>query len=111
MTESKSSTARGYNYRWQQESKIFLRYNPLCVRCEELGETVGAEVVDHIVPHKGDMELFWDVGNWQSLCKKCHDRKTATEDGGLGRGDGARRPDKSCGIDGVPHDSSHHWSV
>lgn len=41
--------------------------------------------VDHIIPHKGDPELFWDQDNWQSLCKPHHDRKTATEDGGFGR--------------------------
>ena len=23
-----------------------------------------AEVVDHIVPHRGDGKLFWDEGNW-----------------------------------------------
>jgi 5-methylcytosine-specific restriction protein A len=45
-----------------------------------------ATVVDHIIPHQGDMTLFWDAdSNWQSLCKTCHDRKTATEDGGFGR--------------------------
>jgi len=44
-----------------------------------------AGVVDHIVPHKGDADLFWQRTNWQPLCKPCHDRKTATEDGGWGR--------------------------
>lgn len=44
-----------------------------------------ASVVDHIVPHKGDQKLFWRRSNWQSLCKRCHDVKTATEDGGFGR--------------------------
>jgi 5-methylcytosine-specific restriction protein A len=38
-----------------------------------------AEVVDHIKPHKGDMTLFWDENNWQSLCKMHHDRKTILE--------------------------------
>jgi 5-methylcytosine-specific restriction protein A len=28
--------------------------------------------------------LFWNETNWQPLCKECHDRKTATEDGGFG---------------------------
>jgi len=40
-----------------------------------------ATVVDHIEPHKGDEELFYDINNLQSLCKSCHDRKTAKEDG------------------------------
>ena len=30
--------------------------------------------------HRGDQELFWDMTNWQSLCKGCHDQKTFTED-------------------------------
>lgn len=30
-------------------------------------------MVDHIIPHKGDMTLFWDPDNWQSLCFWCHD--------------------------------------
>jgi 5-methylcytosine-specific restriction protein A len=39
-----------------------------------------AEVVDHKVPHRGDPALFWNVGNWQALSKRHHDRKTATQD-------------------------------
>jgi 5-methylcytosine-specific restriction endonuclease McrA len=30
-------------------------------------------VVDHIKPHKGNLVLFWDEGNLQALCKRCHD--------------------------------------
>ena len=44
-----------------------------------------ATVVDHIVPHRGDMRLFWDTKNWQAMAKSCHDRKTARHDGGFGR--------------------------
>lgn len=36
-------------------------------------------LVDHIIPHRGDKKLFWDERNWQGLCKKHHDRKTAKE--------------------------------
>jgi 5-methylcytosine-specific restriction protein A len=46
----------------------------------EQGRLVKATVVDHIVPHRGDVKLFWDENNWQSLCKSCHDHKTMTED-------------------------------
>lgn len=38
-----------------------------------------ATVVDHIRPFRGDWSLFVDPNNHQSLCKSCHDRKTATE--------------------------------
>ena len=54
--------------------------HPLCVKCQSEGKLVPATVVDHIVPHRGDPHLFWDEGNWQPLCKSCHDTKTMTED-------------------------------
>ena len=38
-----------------------------------------ATVVDHITPHQGNQNLFWDTNNWQALCKPCHDRKTLSE--------------------------------
>jgi 5-methylcytosine-specific restriction protein A len=50
------------------------------------GLVVLATVVDHVIPHRGDVELFWKPGNHQALCKACHDRKTVLEDGGLGGG-------------------------
>lgn len=81
-----SSTQRGYGYRWQQTSKGFLKAHPLC-QCKDCLEGVkqlkAATVVDHIIPHRGDMMLFWNRDNWQSMAKECHDRKTATEDGGF----------------------------
>lgn len=81
----KSANERGYTYQWQKASKAFLAHHPLCVMCEAIGIVKAAEVVDHIKPHNGNQNLFWDKKNWQPLCKKCHDRKTATEDGGFGR--------------------------
>lgn len=79
-----SSTKRGYGSRWQKARVGWLSKHSLCARHELQGITVAAIVVDHIIPHKGDMALFWDRSNWQSLCKECHDEKTATEDGGFG---------------------------
>ena len=39
-----------------------------------------AKEVDHIIPHKGNMKLFWDSdNNWSPLCKSCHSKKTAKE--------------------------------
>ena len=78
--EIRSAAARGYDWKWRKMSKAFLEAHPLCVRCMQEGRYVKATVVDHIIPHRGDPELFWDQSNWQSLCKRCHDRKTMTED-------------------------------
>lgn len=72
---------RGYTNTWAKASKVFLAQNPLCRRCAEQGIVRSAQVTDHISPHKGDTALFWDERNWQSLCKPCHDAKTAREDG------------------------------
>lgn len=72
-TKKKSSTARGYDAKWRRASKIFLARNPFCVYHAKVGIMKPAEIVDHIKPHKGDQQLFWDQANWQSLCKKCHD--------------------------------------
>ncbi len=76
-----SAHGRGYTSRWRRYSKNRRKYHPLCERCGH-----PAQVTDHIIPHKGDMVLFWDGSNHQSLCKKCHDTKTAKEDGGYGNG-------------------------
>ncbi len=80
-----SSSKRGYGSRWQKARRTYLLSHPLCAHCETQGMLTQATIVDHIVPHKGDQKLFWDATNWQPLCKPCHDRKTATEDGGFGR--------------------------
>lgn len=74
-----SATSRGYDGRWQKARMTYLLNNPLCVVCETKGRVTSATVVDHIKPHKGNRILFWDESNWQSLCKHCHDRKTAKE--------------------------------
>lgn len=81
-----SAAKRGYDSRWQRESRQFLNRHPLCAECERNGKVSAATVVDHIEPHKGNQKLFWDRRNWQPLCKRCHDRKTSIEDGGFGRG-------------------------
>jgi 5-methylcytosine-specific restriction protein A len=62
-----------YGRRWNKLRRLFLAHNPLCRFCERAGRITLATVVDHITPHRGDRELFWDQSNWQPLCKRCHD--------------------------------------
>lgn len=69
-----------YNKRWEKFSKAYLQAHPLCVECMKQGKYTKATVVDHIIPHRGNQKLFWDQSNMQPLCKRCHDRKTLTED-------------------------------
>lgn len=73
------------NARWRAASRAYLDRHPVCARCTEL-----AAVVDHVIPHRGDYGLFWRDTNWQPLCKRCHDRKTATEDKKMHGGGGAK---------------------
>lgn len=72
-TDKRTSGQRGYNYEWQQARLAFLNENPLCSYCDRMGRVTAACIVDHKIPHRGDMVLFWDRTNWQSLCKPCHD--------------------------------------
>lgn len=74
-----TAQARGYSSKWQLESKAFLALpaNRLCA-CG-CGRT--ANMVDHIIPHRGDMKLFWSRSNWQALAMSpCHSsRKQSLE--------------------------------
>jgi 5-methylcytosine-specific restriction protein A len=69
----KTTSQRGYDYKWQKARERFLFDNPLCVYCQRQGRVTAASVVDHITPHHGDQTLFWRQVNWQPLCKPCHD--------------------------------------
>lgn len=83
-----SAHSRGYTARWDRFAKTFLSQYPFCgmrpndeppvmSRCYEQGLSIPAEVVDHVVPHRGDKALFWATKtNLQGLCMACHGRKT-----------------------------------
>jgi 5-methylcytosine-specific restriction protein A len=49
-------------------------------QCAYCGRVALALHVDHIVPHRGDLGLFWDVSNLQALCPACHQAKTMDGD-------------------------------
>ena len=78
--EARSAAKRGYGSKWQKARKQFLAANPLCVECLKEGRYVKATDVDHVVPHRGDLKLFWDRGNWQALCHSHHSIKTGTQE-------------------------------
>lgn len=86
-----------YRLRWYQ-----LEQQPTCTLCKQLGRTTAATVVDHIKPHRGDLELFYDPSNLQALCAPCHDRhKQRQEKTGYLRGND---------VEGKPLDPRHHWN-
>ncbi len=78
------TSAQGYGWRWQQARLVHLRHEPLCRECAKVNRVEAGTDVDHIVSHRMDMGLFWDRSNWQTLCRSCHSKKTAKENGGWG---------------------------
>jgi 5-methylcytosine-specific restriction endonuclease McrA len=64
--------------RWQRARATQLASCPCCEACTKQGRTTPATVADHIKPVRlgGD---FYDPANHQSLCRPCHQAKSASE--------------------------------
>ena len=71
--------------RWRRMAKRQLQAHPLCAMCLQTGLVTPAQECDHVVRHKGDPKAFW-TGARQSLCKACHQAKSAAEEGFRQRG-------------------------
>ena|SRR5882762_8685182 len=85
--------------RWKKLAHYHRSQHPLCVMCLEHGVVTAAEIVDHIVPHHGDPQLFFDPKNLQSMCKNHHDgAKQQIERSGF---------ERTIGTDGWPCDPAH----
>lgn len=110
MTETRpGARRRGYDSKWERESKAFLARpeNCLCV----CGCGRPADMVDHIVPHKGDQRLFWDRANWQPMNRRCNSRKAALREGAFGKPRSERSyGSPGCRDDGTPRDAGHWWN-
>ena len=89
--------------RWRRARAAYLRDNPSCTLCAQAGRTTLATVVDHVDPHRGDLEIFWDSTRWQALCQTCHSAaKQSAEKTG--------KPIRGCNVDGLPLDPKHPWN-
>jgi 5-methylcytosine-specific restriction endonuclease McrA len=97
-----SAAKRGYGAAWQKYRAGYLRSHPYCAQCAKQGKRSIASVVDHVSPHRGDQDKFWDKANHQALCKLCHDSyKQRLEKSGRVVG---------CDVTGRPIDPNHHWN-
>jgi 5-methylcytosine-specific restriction protein A len=67
------ASGRGYDARWKAAAAKFKRAHPFCLGCAALNRKVATEVVDHVVPHMGDQEVFWNKAMWQPSCRWHHD--------------------------------------
>lgn len=65
------------NRRWRERSAAHKNEHPLCEACLRQGRTTAVYATDHVIPHRGDLTLFWDESNWESACEACHNAKTA----------------------------------
>ena len=90
-----TAAQRGYGSRWQKARASFLAAHPICVMCKADGTLTPANVVDHVIPHRGDKNLFWDTANWQSLCARHHNSDKRRIESGK-----EARP--TIGLDGWP---------
>lgn len=79
-SDKTSAAQRGYGPKWRRARLEFLKANPVCIYCLRERRIRDAEVVDHKIPHRGDMVLFWDRTNWQALCGTCHNTTKKREE-------------------------------
>ena len=63
---------------WGLRAQV-LQAQPLCIQCQTEGRVTVATDVDHITPHRGDPDRFWDRANLQGLCHVHHARKSGRE--------------------------------
>lgn len=88
---------------WKKLRGLQLAREALCRYCARQGIRTRARIVDHIKPHRGDMRLFLDPSNLQSLCKTCHDSAKQTEEN--------RGVKIGCNASGQPLDPNHPWNI
>lgn len=82
---------------WRSKRANQLGQEPWCVRCLADGKRVRASVADHVIPHRGDVDLFWN-GDLQSLCWSHHSSDKQSEESWGSR---------AIGVDGWPLDKRH----
>lgn len=80
-----TSRERGYDSRWDRESKAFRRLHPLCEYCLEGAfdevRTSASTRVDHLYPQRRFPGVFWLAQWWVASCDACDAAKQALEHG------------------------------
>jgi 5-methylcytosine-specific restriction protein A len=86
---SPDATVRGWykSARWQALRQEVLARD--LYTCRQTGVLLvgkhpapNSPVVDHVVPHKGDERLFWDINNLQAVSKEYHDGDKRSQEQG-----------------------------
>lgn len=84
---------------WQRIRRQRLAMEPHCRMCVAEGRQTAATVADHIKPHRGRCELFFDIANTQALCAPHHNREKQQIE--------VRGYSSKIGADGMPADRNH----
>jgi 5-methylcytosine-specific restriction enzyme A len=87
---------------WRAIRAERLAIEPHCRMCVAEGRKTPAAIVDHVTPHRGRRELFFDLRNTQSLCKPHHDRDKQREE--------LHGYSTKIGADGLPVDPRHPFN-
>lgn len=81
----RKDNSKFYNARkWRKVSSAYRELNPLCEQCKRNGEVGPADVCDHIDGLDNLLKTeqdAYDFKNLQSLCHKCHNKKSGRESG------------------------------
>jgi 5-methylcytosine-specific restriction enzyme A len=83
---------------WQRVRRHQLLVQPLCEMCQQHGISRPATCVDHIVPHRNDVNAFW-FNPLQSLCASCHSGPKRCKE--------LRGYERGCDVHGYPLDPNH----
>lgn len=89
-------------------TKTLIRDRFICQRCgcaviaDGDGKDPRSAVVNHKRPHRGNLKLFFDLNNLETVCKQDHDALIRREE--------ARGHMIGNDINGRPTDPSHAWN-
>ncbi|WP_105370609.1 HNH endonuclease [Neorhizobium huautlense] len=62
---------------WKRDDWICQKTGVLCIGAYPAGNS---PVADHIKPHNGNPDLFWDMSNIQTVSKEYHDSQKQREE-------------------------------
>ena len=69
------NSSRWRSLRWD----VLVAAHFTCARCQQAGDSPDM-VADHVRPHRGDRDLFFDRENLQCLCAHCHNSDKQREE-------------------------------
>ncbi len=107
--DRRSTTAQQYRGEYQTKQwhplrrRVLVRDNFRCNHCGVI-LTNGrcyprSAVVHHKMPHKGNLDLFYDQSNLEAVCWRCHSGSIQSKE--------ALGYDTTIGADGWPVDGNH----